>query len=55
MNKTKIPHFAYNVPRVERRASAKQCIFCKIKSGTAHKQCRSLQRPEPFNLGLLSA
>nr|DAO52871.1 MAG TPA: hypothetical protein [Caudoviricetes sp.] len=23
----------------------KQGIFCKIKSGTAHRQCRSLQRP----------
>nr|DAQ70360.1 MAG TPA: hypothetical protein [Caudoviricetes sp.] len=27
LNKAKIPHFAYNVPRVERRASAKQGIF----------------------------
>ena len=43
--KQKIPHFAYKVPRVARRASAKQGIFCKIKSGTAHRQCRSLQRP----------
>nr|DAH66964.1 MAG TPA: hypothetical protein [Caudoviricetes sp.] len=33
---------------MERRASAKQGIFCKIKSGTAHRKCRSLQRPEPF-------
>ena len=48
----KIPHFAYKVPRVERRASAKQEIFyavktakSKIKSGTAHRQCRSIQRP----------
>ena len=23
-------------------------FFCKIKSGTAHRQCRSLQRPQPF-------
>nr|DAJ91189.1 MAG TPA: hypothetical protein [Caudoviricetes sp.] len=23
-------------------------FFCKIKSGTAHRQFRSLQRPQPF-------
>lgn len=53
--KAKIPHFAYKAPRVARRASTKQGIFyaaktakSKIKSGTAHRQCRSLQRPQPF-------
>ena len=48
----KIHHFAYKTPRVERKASAKQGIIyaaktakSKIKSGTTHRQCHSLQRP----------
>lgn len=43
------------VPSVARRASTKQGIFYaaemakyKIKSGTARRQCRSLQSPWPF-------
>nr|DAH23103.1 MAG TPA: hypothetical protein [Caudoviricetes sp.] len=40
---------------MERRASTKQGILyaaetakSKIKSGIAHRKCRSLQRPQPF-------
>lgn len=53
--KAKIPHFAYKYPAWHAGLRQSRGIFyaaemakSKIKSGTAHRQCRSLQRTQPF-------